>query len=219
MEQVIDFSSNTWYREVVFERDGQFDSVYAAEWQFFVGEGELLDWTEVRDRAYDEGREAGYTYGYEQQQLDAQALAESKQVTDQASLQSFSEAFPSWVDSLKQESSVWTCDSDIRVTHPFEEEKRLWALWASQDCSDYDLHLTVVLSSAQQDLNVMQYGAELSEKQCYELSAYSDAIACEFVLKAGGGNFGLLFNGEFDPVFYEQEWILVQTFAPAFSWW
>ena len=116
-------------------------------------------------------------------------------------------------------ASIFTCNSDVRIDLPFPEDNRLWALWASHDCSDFDLILTVVLNKATQDDFLGFVGADLSKKGCVDVYWFENTIACEFVLNSRGENFGILFEGGFTPVFYTTEWVRASAWIPAYSWW
>ena len=59
--------------------------------------------------------------------------------------------------------SIFTCDSDIRLETPFPEQNLLWALWANQNCKDFDLLLTIVLDTGIEKNLVGYLGADLSD--------------------------------------------------------
>ena len=75
--------------------------------------------------------------------------------------------------------------------------------------------------SEQAEVNMVGFfGADVTENNCVNANYWSTGIlACEFKLKAGGDNFGMLFSGGFIPVFYTVEWKLAENWAPAFNWW
>lgn len=128
--------------------------------------------------------------------------------------------FPAWVESQEMSSSIFTCDSDIRVDHPFTDDDRMWALWAQQDCRDFDLILTVLLDEEARANLAGWIGADLTEKGCVSADHFNEGVvACEFDLPARGNKFGMLFSGGFIPVFYTVEWRLAENWVPAFNWW
>lgn len=94
----------------------------------------------------------------------------------------------------------------------------MWALWASHDCADYELKLTVVLSKETESNNVGYYGAEL-DGSCQETLYFEGALACEFSIKYNE-KFAMLFQGGFSPVYYTTEWVRDSpAFSFAASWW
>ena len=115
-------------------------------------------------------------------------------------------------------SSIFTCDSDVRVEHPFIEDDSMWALWAGQDCKDYDLKLTVVLTKETDQNNIGYYGAELDGDTCRETLYFKGAISCVFTVKSDS-KFGMLFKGGFSPVYYTTEWVRDADYESALSWW
>lgn len=94
----------------------------------------------------------------------------------------------------------------------------MWALWASHDCADYDLKLTVVLTKETQANNVGYYGAELDAAGCQETIYFEGALACEFTVKYNQ-KFAMLFQGGFSPVYYTTEFVREVAFSFASSWW
>lgn len=101
--------------------------------------------------------------------------------------------------------SNFTCDSDIRIEHPFDDD-RLWSFWAAHNCPDYSLILTVVLSEEVMGKIVGFYGAELSKTGCSRSEQFDYAVSCDFVLNTVDKGFGMLFAGSFSPVLYLSEW-------------
>ena len=99
--------------------------------------------------------------------LDAEPVEEDKAPPlEESVLDGYIGRFPDWVDSQRMSETIFTCDSDIRLDIPFPEEKRIWALWANQNCKDFDLLLTVTLDSESLN-NLLGYtGADLTEKGC-----------------------------------------------------
>ena len=128
--------------------------------------------------------------------------------------------FPDWVAGQKMQSSIFTCDSDIRIDHPFADDERMFALWASQDCKDFDLLLTVMIDE-QSEANLVGFaGANLSDKECVIAENWGAGVyACEYDLPANGQPLGILFKGGFRPIYYTTQWTLAQSWVPAFSWW
>ena len=117
-------------------------------------------------------------------------------------------------------SSVFSCDSDIRIDHPFPKDERMWALWAAQNCRDYDLLITVMLDEMAVNKMIGYVGADLTDKGCVRAPHYGDVQACEFNIKARTRNFGILFAGGFSPVFYVTEWQEdALSWQPAWDWW
>ena len=103
---------------------------------------------------------------------------------------------------------MFHCGLDVRLDFPFDDTEYM-ALWAAQDCSDWDLYLTVVYEEETHDITVAYFGAEKSERRgCYWTWWQNrvDAMACEFVLPHGGDNFGILFAGGFHGIWHEYEW-------------
>lgn len=81
------------------------------------------------------------------------------------------------------------------------------AVWAGQDCSDWDLYFTVVMDSEAADYSIWWTGAEPSYRRgCYETYWFDEVYACEFYIPHGGDNFSLLFSGGFHAIWYEYEW-------------
>lgn len=116
--------------------------------------------------------------------------------------------------------SIFSCDSEIVLERPFNGEERVWSLWADQNCKEFDLMLTVVFNPDAFNSLLGYTGASLSGKGCVELSSFEGVLACEYEIKANNdAKFGLLFNGEFAPVYYTTEWVLSSSFVPAFNWW
>jgi len=128
--------------------------------------------------------------------------------------------FPKWVRSKEiSTSKIFTCDLGINLERPFPEEDRVWSLWANQNCKDYDLFLTLIFDEEAHSSLLGFTGADLSSQGCFTMEAFDTGIACEYKLLANGGNFGVLFSGEFTPVFYNTEWKRSSIWKPSFSWW
>ena len=90
----------------------------------------------------------------------------------------------------------------------------MWAFYAGQTCDDHDLLLTVVFDEHALEHIVGFLGADISPAGCSYTFFYEDAIACEFELKAGQDDLGILFTGGFNPIFYTQEWVRIgETWA------
>lgn len=103
--------------------------------------------------------------------------------------------------------SVFDCDSDVHIAHPFPADDRIWSFWAglAGDCGDYSLLLTVVLDK-EATLNLLGYiGADLTGSGCRNTYYFSESVACEWELKPGD-KFGMLFKGDFKPIFHTTEW-------------
>jgi len=202
--QHIDFEASLWRTEV-WHNNCQ-DKSYEQEWDFVPGSSNIYEEVVPTDDDVD-FYEVGYDAGF-QAGLD-QAEEESKlPMFIEPELKSeYEEAFPDWVESQNMGASIFTCDSDVRITHPFPEDDRIWAIWAQQDCSAFDLVLTVLLNQ-EAEVNLIGWvGADLTDKGCVKAAHLSeDVIACEFELLAGGDKFGMLFSGGFIPTFYTVEW-------------
>lgn len=157
----------------------------------------------VYEDAFNEGFEAGFD--------EAETESLVRDVVDAQTLREYSQRFPNWVEEQDLFSSIFVCDSDVRIDHPFINDERMWSLWASQDCSDYDLLLTVILSrETDQDL-VGFFGVDIDKSDCREAALFEDSIACEITLKKDE-KFGMLFQGGFTPVYYTTEWKTNEVF-------
>merc|ERR1712079_190975 len=100
-------------------------------------------------------------------------------------LQGYQDEFTSWVDNQSMSSSIFTCGSDVRIEHPFPEDDRMWALWADQDCSDFDLILTVIMDEQAENNLIGWIGADLADRKCVKADYWSEGvIACDFEIKA-----------------------------------
>lgn len=94
----------------------------------------------------------------------------------------------------------------MRIDFPFDDTEYM-AVFAAQNCEDWDLYFTVVADSATADYAIHYTGAEPSVRRgCYESEWFDEVGACEFYLPHGGDNFGMLFAGGFHAVWYEYEW-------------
>ena len=94
------------------------------------------------------------------------------------------------------------------------------AVWATQDCSDWDLYLTLVFEEDTLDMGLHYTGAEPSLRRgCYQTIWFDTAYACEFYLPHSGENFGLLFYGGFHPIWYEFEWEYAPAWESVFGQW
>jgi len=115
--------------------------------------------------------------------------------------------FPDWVAKQSLKQSIFTCNSDVRIDYPFPEDNRMVALWADQDCKDFDLYLTVMLDEETQANNEGYVGADLTAKGCVIAEYMGEGIyACEYQLIAGGTPLGILFQGGFQPIYYTTQW-------------
>jgi len=94
------------------------------------------------------------------------------------------------------------------------------AIWANQDCKDFDLLLTVMFDAVSEANLVGYVGAEISDKGCVLADYWGEGVfACEYKLPARGEPLGILFQGGFRPIFYTTEWTVASSWIPAFSWW
>lgn len=94
--------------------------------------------------------------------------------------------------------SVFDCDIDVHIGHPFVAEDRIWSFWAglSDGCGDYSLLLTIVLDE-EATRNMLGYiGSELTGRGCRNTYNFNESVACEFELKPGD-KFGMLLKGQF----------------------
>ena len=128
--------------------------------------------------------------------------------------------FTEWVYEQEMTESIFACDADTRIDHPWPNDTRMTALWATQNCKDFDMLLTVMFDDATFEHMVGYVGADLSEKGCLVADYWGkDVYACEYVLHARGDPLGILFKGGFRPVFYTHEWTVTEKWVPAFNWW
>lgn len=126
---------------------------------------------------------------------------------DPIDLSEYIKQFPRWVKQQEMTESIFSCDSDIRIDHPFPEENSLWSLWADHNCKDYNLLLTLVMDQEVVDKVLGWVGVKGSKASCSQAYIYDGALACEFELAPGSHNFGVLLSGGFSPIFYMTEWI------------
>ena len=90
-------------------------------------------------------------------------------------------------------SGRFYCGKDIRIDFPFDDTEYM-ALWAAQDCADWDLYLTIVVDKKTSEMAMHATGADITyDHGCYETSISDEAIFCEFYLPHGGSPFGILF--------------------------
>ena len=116
--------------------------------------------------------------------------------------------------------SIFSCDGDVRVDHPISEDYQMWALWAAQDCSNYDMIITVLFDDYTY-VNARGYvGADLSKRRCGRADYLGDGMnVCEFEMPAGSDNFGILFSGGFQPIYYVVDWRVSMNRSPSFDYW
>lgn len=97
----------------------------------------------------------------------------------------------------------------------------MWAIWASQNCKDFDLTITLVFDERAINNLVGFVGDDngTTDNPCSNNYFFEDVVVCKYTIKALSANFGLLFQGGFSPVFYETEWSVSDTFVPDFNWW
>lgn len=220
----MNFKELTWYREVNY--DDCIMYLYGNNWEFRQGTGPLFEVDPILNQAqvqeaieesFDSGFAQGYSVGYEDR------AAETDYMTDDVEpelLVEYLARFPSWVDNQSVSSHFFTCDSEVRIEHPFPEDMRIWALWVAHDCSDLNLMFTVILDEEAEANAVGYYGAELSNVGCQRTFYFEGSVACEFELLANGNNFALIFTGGFTPVTYLENWEKSETaVVPAFNWW
>ena len=134
---------------------------------------------------------------------------------DPFTLELVTAVFGDWVDEQTMRSGRFHCGQDVRLDFPFEDTEYM-ALWAAQDCEDWDLYLTVVVDRDTSEKALTYAGAEPSTRRgCYEAVWFEDVDACEFYLPHGGSNFGMLFQGGFHAIWHEYEWV----YNPAWESW
>jgi len=166
-------------------------------------------------KSFDRGYDKGYEQGFE----DAGGRGPREPEFDKEKLKKYVESFPKWVEKQRMDKDSFSCDSDIRISFPDRDENGVWAFWAAHNCEDYTLLLTVVLDEEAINKLVGYYGAPLSSKGCTEVKAFSGAVACEFDLKMTNEGFGMLFAGNFTPIFYLTDWEKTKGWADSFIWW
>ena len=131
INQAINLNQLTWERTVYYK--GCREAGFASSWSFPAGDGPLLesDTTPIfHEESYTNGFNDGYTEGYELGVEDTTVVDEFISDIDSELLDSYILDFPEWVDSQKQSSSIFSCDSDIRIDHPFPQDRRMTAIWA-----------------------------------------------------------------------------------------
>jgi len=165
------------------------------------------------DQDYINGYFEGYTDGYTDGVIDT--AGPEPEEKDAFHLELIVQSFSSWVEEQTQRSGRFHCGHDIRIDFPFDDTEHM-ALWAAQDCSDWDLYLTLVVPKKVGEMALTYTGAEPSYRRgCYETVWFDDVDACEFHMPHGGPNFGVLFQGGFHAIWYEYEW----EYAPAWDSW
>lgn len=114
-------------------------------------------------------------------------------------------SFEDWVGEQEQRAGRFFCGQDIRLDFPFDDTEYM-ALWASHNCADWDLYLTIVGDEEMEAHALAEVGANLSLRRgCY--NPFEGVIACEFLIPHGAENkFGILFQGGFHAIWYEHEW-------------
>lgn len=99
---------------------------------------------------------------------------------------------------------------------PFPSNKQFSAFIANHDCTDRTLLLTIVLDRTAQANFIGYVGARLSEKSCVDFDLFEGTMACEFELPPYNANFGVLFKGGFNPVFFSFEWVVEDSWKNMF---
>ena len=215
IKNTVDLYLHIWTRNVFYKgcRELGFESTWVFDIQL---DGPLLESdtiTETDEESYDLGYREGYHIAVEEytevnNDLDTETLDEYKRI------------FPDWVNAQEIAASVFTCDVEVRISHPWPQEKSMTAIWAQQDCLNYDMVLTAIFD-AEVDENLLGFtGAELSNKGCTKATYWGEGVfACEYILKARALPLGILFKNGFNPIFYTTEWRVTENFVPAYSWW
>ena len=68
---------------------------------------------------------------------------EVEEIREQFSLQMLIDSFEDWVQDQEMQSGFFSCNSEVRIDYPFDDENM--AFWATHDCDHWDLFLTVVM--------------------------------------------------------------------------
>ena len=85
------------------------------------------------------------------------------------------------------------CSKDVRLDFPYDEIEYM-AFWASHDCKDWDLYLSLIMDQRVADFTLTYAGAEPSPRRgCYETYSIGQLSVCEFYLPNEGDKFGILF--------------------------
>ena len=91
---------------------------------------------------------------------------------------------------------------------------------AGHSCDGYDLLLTLVFDEQAEQSFQGFAGADLTNQGCSKNPPFESAIACEFRVKAGKKEkLGVLFVGEFSPVFYSSVWERSSSWQPPVLDW
>ena len=122
--------------EIVSEIEFEFETSSGQIWESEPGQG-------FHQESYDTGYNSGYEAGYDAH-AEETGVKEDVQI-ELEDLSYYVQDFPRWVKEQRMDESIFSCDSDIRIAHPYPDEDGLWALWADHDCSEYDLVLTIVM--------------------------------------------------------------------------
>ena len=166
---------------------------------------------------YESGYKDGYHDGYNDGVVDF--TDPEPQEIEPFVLEMVIKSFETWVNEQEMRAGRFHCDKDIRIDFPFDDMEYM-ALWASHNCADWDLYLTVVVDKQTSENALTYAGADPSYGHgCYETSISEDAIFCEFYLPHGGDNFGILFQGGFHPIWYEFEWVHNPEYKSLFGDW
>lgn len=185
-----------------------------------IEEEEALD---MYMAAYGEGFDEGYSQGYADGLESGSATqVEANIDIDPAVLREAAKNFPGWVNRQSLDTStIFSCGADVRMDLPFPESGQLFsALLANHDCVDSTLFLTIVLDRATKENFVGYVGASLSKASCQDVDIFEETIACEFEIPAYNANFGILFKGGFNPVFYYTDWVKNDSsWINTFNWW
>lgn len=181
IDQKLDLLEGT-YDYVVYDKECSYEneSIYSTSRWFTINDGELYENTfdpSFNKLSYDEGYAEGFDEGFDEGFATGSEPQEAEM--DQDRLEFYAEKFPFWVARQRMYQSFFQCDSDIRMERPFPDEADMFAFWANQDCSDYDLILNIMLD-AEAELNLVGYvGADLSAKACVLADNIGDGvIAC-----------------------------------------
>lgn len=146
IEQTIDFATNKWSRVV---KDLEcLQTVRESTWDFPAASSDRVyaedngpDLAALEAAAYQSAYDKSFTAGF----IVASDEAVATDEFSPEELKKITEEYAEWVVDQDQATHYFTCDSEIRIDHPFPENENLWSFWAAQDCNDYDLIMTVLI--------------------------------------------------------------------------
>ena len=98
--------------EMVSEMEFEFERSSGQIWETEAGQG-------FHQESYDTGYNSGYNTGYDAH-AEETSVKEDVQI-DVEDLSYYVQDFPRWVKEQRMEESIFSCDSDIRIEHPYPE--------------------------------------------------------------------------------------------------